>query len=101
MDVADFLEWPGDGRAKRHQLVDGEVRAMAPASATHGRIQAALTFLLDRHLIASGSPCRTVTEPAVMPRLRANVNLRVPDLGITCVPIERGQIALPDPVLLV
>ena len=101
MTVADFLDWPGDGTAKRFQLVDGEPRAMAPASATHGLVQATLAYLFTRRLIETGSPCRAVTEPAVVPRLRAHANLRVPDLGVTCSSIEPGQIVLPDPVLLV
>ena len=33
MTVEDFVAWAGDGR---WQLVDGEPRAMSPASATHG-----------------------------------------------------------------
>ena len=37
MTVDEFIAWVGDGR---WQLVDGEPRAMAPASATHGIIQA-------------------------------------------------------------
>jgi Uma2 family endonuclease len=101
MSVADFLDWPGDGTAKRYHHVDGEVRAMSPASATHGTIQATLAYLITRRLIETGSPCRAVTEPAIAPRLRANANLRVPDLGVTCAPNEPGQILLPDPVLLV
>jgi len=101
MSVADFLAWPGDGNANRHRLVDGEVRAMSPGSAIHGRIQSAATALLERHPTASGSPCRPVTKPAVLPLLRADRNLRVPDLGVTCSPIERGRIALPDPILLI
>ena len=101
MTVDDFVDWPGDGTAKRYQLVDGEPRAMAPASATHGVIQATLASIIRNRLIESKSPCVAVTEPAVVPRLRANVNMRVPDIGVTCTPIERGQIELPDPVLLV
>ncbi len=101
MTVDDFLDWPGDGTTKRYQLVDGEPRAMGPASATHGVIQARLASLITRRLDETRSPCLVATEPAVMPRLRANMNLRVPDIGVTCTPIERGQIALPDPVLLV
>lgn len=101
MTVADFLDWPGDGRAKRHQLVDGAVRAMAPASVTHGIIQATLAYLVTRRLIEAQSPCRAITEPAVVPRLQANTNLRVPDLGVTCSPNEPGQLVVPDPVLLV
>ena len=101
MTMADFLDWPGDGTAKRYQLVDGEPRAMAPASATHGAIQATLARLIGNRLVEAGRHCRAVTEPAVMPRLRADMNLRVPDIGVTCTRIERGQIVLPDPVLLV
>ena len=37
MTVDEFIGWAGDGR---WELVDGEPRAMAPASATHGIIQA-------------------------------------------------------------
>ena len=101
MTVADFLAWPGDGTAKRYQLVEGEPQAMAPASTAHGAIQAQLAYLITRCLIETGRPCRAVTEPAVAPRLRANVNLRVPGIGVTCTPIEPGQVVLTDPVLLV
>ena len=101
MTVDDFVDWPGDGTAKRYQLVDGEPRAMAPDSATHGVIHATLTGLIANRLIETKSPFVAVTKPAVVPRLRANVNMRVPDIGVTCTPIERGQIELPDPVLLI
>jgi Uma2 family endonuclease len=101
MSVADFLDWPGDGTGKGFQLVDGEPRAMAPASATHGIIQATLARIIGQRLAETGSRCIVATEPAVVPRLRANANLRVPDLGVTCTPIGAGQIELPDPVLLI
>ena len=39
MTVAEFLEWPGDGTGTRYELVDGVLRAMAPASDNHGTIQ--------------------------------------------------------------
>ena len=56
MTVDEFIAWVGDGR---WQLVDGEPRAMAPANATHGIIQAqARLILLTRHLRDAGSPCR-------------------------------------------
>lgn len=74
---------------------------MAPASVTHGIIQATLAYLVTRRLIEMQSPCRAITEPAVVPRLQANTNLRVPDLGVTCSPNEPGQLVVPDPVLLV
>ena len=98
MTVEEFIAWAGDGR---WQLVDGEPRAMSPASATHGIIQTNVGYTLTRHLRATGSPCRVVTEPAIVPRVRARSNMRVPDLAVTCADVGAGLIALPDPVLIV
>jgi Uma2 family endonuclease len=38
MTVSEFLAWPGDDSGARFELVDGEPRAMAPASGTHGTL---------------------------------------------------------------
>ena len=101
MTVDEFTVWPGDGRGGRYQLVDGEVRAMSPASATHGRIQANLAAILAKHLDVPGGKCGVVTEPAIATRIRARHNLRVPDLGVNCAPAAPGDVALPDPLLLI
>jgi Uma2 family endonuclease len=101
MTVADFLDWSGDGSVRTFQLVDGEPRAMAPGSATHGTIQSTVGYLINHHLVEHGSPCRVVTKPAVAPRVRAKFNLRVPDLGVTRTLDEPGQHVLPDPIHLV
>ena len=98
MTVDEFIAWVGDGR---WQLIDGEPRAMAPAHATHGIVQATLAFLLDQHLYTGASPCVVVTEPAIQPRVRSRSNMPVPDLAVTCSPVQAGQIALPDPLLIV
>jgi Uma2 family endonuclease len=98
MTVDEFIAWAGDGR---WQLIDGEPRAMAPASATHGIIQARLAFLFNQHLYARGGGCVAVTEPAITPRVRARSNMRVPDVAVTCAQVEAGQIALPAPLLIV
>jgi Uma2 family endonuclease len=42
-----------------------------------------------------------VTEPAIQPRVRSRSNMRVPDLAVTCSPVQAGQIALPDPLPIV
>jgi Uma2 family endonuclease len=98
MTVDEFIAWVGDGR---WQLVDCEPRAMAPANATHGIIQANVAYTLTRHLRDAGSPCRAVTEPAIVPRVRARSNMRVPDVAVTCSQINAGQLALPEPLLVV
>ena len=58
MSVEDFLAWDGGGHQGKLELVDGEVRAMSPASATHGLIQLTFGSLLRQHLKQSGSRCR-------------------------------------------
>jgi Uma2 family endonuclease len=98
MTADEFLVCAGDDR---WELVDGESRAMAPASAMHGIIRARLAFLLNQHLYAGASPCIAATEPAIVPRVRARSNMRVPDVAVTCSPVEAGQIALPEPLLIV
>jgi Uma2 family endonuclease len=98
MTVEDFAAWAGDGR---WQLVDGEPRAMSPASATHGIIQTNVGYTLTRHLREMGGPCRAVTEPAIVPRVRSRSNMRVPDVAVTCTDVDAGLIALPDPVLII
>lgn len=99
MTVEEFLDWPGDGTGRKHQLIDGEPRAMAPASTTHGTIQAALARLLGNHLAGSG--CRVVIAPGVVPRVRSDANMRVPDLAVTCEADDPGQHAMAEPILLV
>jgi Uma2 family endonuclease len=98
--VDEFIAWD-DGRGGKYQLVDGEVRAMSPASTTHCTIQSNLARLLTTHLDVPGNRCRSLTEPAVETRVRAKLNMRVPDLGVTCAPDAATQIALPDPILLI
>ena len=101
MTVAEFLAWPGDGTGRKYQLVDGEPQAMSPASALHGTIQMTLGRLIGTKLVSDGGRCRVVSEAPVSTRIRANVNLRVPDLGVSCTPDEVGQQTLPDPIVLI
>jgi Uma2 family endonuclease len=99
MTVAEFLDWEGDDTDRKFELVDGEPRAMAPASITHGTIQASLARLLGNHLVGTG--CRVITAPGVIPRVRSSANMRVPDLGVNCIADTAGQRALPDPILII
>jgi Uma2 family endonuclease len=101
MTIDEFLAWSGSEPGPGWELVDGTPRAMAPASATHGIIQSRIASRLTTHLDARGSPCVVVSEPAVVPRVRARNNMRVPDLVVTCTPIEAEQFAVPDPVLVI
>ncbi|HWE19842.1 MAG TPA: Uma2 family endonuclease [Hyphomicrobiaceae bacterium] len=101
MTVAEFLDWPGDGSGRKFQLVDGELRAMSPGSATHGTMQMTLGRLIGTALIDAGGRCRVVGEPGVITQIRSDMNMRVPDLGVSCTADAPGQRALPDPILLI
>jgi Uma2 family endonuclease len=101
MTVPDFLAWPGDGTGRKFQLVDGEVRAMSPASAVHSVIQGNLVYELRRHMREQKIRCLVGPEPGVLTRVRANINVRVPDVGVTCTRLAPGQQVWPDPVLLI
>jgi Uma2 family endonuclease len=101
MTVAEFLDWPGDGTGRRFQLVEGELRAMSPGSATHGTIQMTLGRLIGSAVVAAGGRYRVVGEPGVMTGVRPHENLRVPDLGVTEIPDAPRQRTLPDPVVLI
>lgn len=71
---------------------------MAPAADVHGRIQAELIRLLGNHLLATDSRCSVVDAPGIIPRVRANENFRIPDLGVTCAP-PSGEVMVPEPIL--
>jgi len=99
MTTAEFLRWEGDGTDTKYDLVDGELVAMSPATTTHGRIQARLSFLLSRHL--DNTRCSVITEAAVVPRVASQDNTRVPDLAVTYSPDIPGEVGLTDPLLIV
>ena len=101
MTVADFIDWQGDGTDTRYELVDGVLRAMAPSSDTHGLIHSNLNVAIGNHLRVHRAGCRINVEPGIQPRLRAEWNYRIPDLGVTCAPNLPSAHMLPDPILLI
>jgi Uma2 family endonuclease len=101
MTVDEFLVWDADDvTGRKWQLIDGEPVLMAPAAEVHGAIQAEFGALLRNHLLAVGSRCRVIGAPGMVPRVRANENFRVPDLGVTCAP-PSGGVLVPEPILLI
>lgn len=100
MTLAEFLAWDPPTEA-RWQLVDGEARAMAPATGTHARIQTEIAGLLRDHLRRVRSPCQILTNAGIIPKVGSENNFRIPDLLLTCAPDQRGQIIVPDPILVI
>jgi Uma2 family endonuclease len=100
MTADQFMDWDGGGHVGKLELVNGEVRAMSPASSVHGLIQANLAYLIGRHLRENKLPCRVATEAPVQPQLHANDNVRAPDLAVTCAPPAKSKV-FHHPVLII
>src|SRR4051812_22834090 len=100
MSVAEFLEWSADEKG-RWELVDGEPRAVAPPSRTHGAIQNELGALIRNHLRDHAPSCSVITGPGVIPGLHSSTNFRIPDLAVTCAGYDAEESALSEPVLII
>ena len=100
MTLEEFFAWDGGGHQGKLELIDGVVRAMAPASATHAIIQGNLVYAISAHLRAIGSPCRVAPEAPVRPALGTRNNARAPDVAVTCAPPSASK-TFDDPVLII
>ena len=101
MTVDEFIRWPGDGTGTRYELVNGDLRAQDPTTVAHGTIHSNLTILIGNHLRGNRPGCLLVVAPGVQPRLRANWNFRIPDLGVSCSASTPNEHTLAEPVLLI
>ena len=101
MTFEEFLNWPGDGRAKHYELADGRVLALPPKSPISGLLQVRLGSMIRDRLDASGSAARIVAKALVQPCLPSKHNARVSDLCVTSATIRLGQIVVDQPLLLV
>lgn len=99
MTVEEFLDW-AEVQDGFWQLRDGRPELMNPPAVPHGEIQGELAGLIRDHLRARRSPCRVVVTPGVIPRIRSDRNMLVPDLAVTCRPPSADR-ALFEPVLLI
>ena len=75
---------------------------MAPASPRHGAIQGEASRLIGNHLAEmSGPACRVVIEPGIQPKVRADVNVRIPDLVVTCAAVDADDRLLREPLVVI
>jgi Uma2 family endonuclease len=100
MTLQEFLGWDAPW-GPPWQLVDGVPQAMAPGSRTHNSLMVELSALLRNHFVGRALPCSVLANPGVVPRVRANINYRIPDLAVTCSSCREEECYLDDPVLLV
>jgi Uma2 family endonuclease len=100
MTLEQFLAWDGSGFVGKLELIDGVVRAMAPASATHAIIQGNIVTAFNNHLRARKSACQAGTEAPIVPPMGKRANARAPDVSVTCSPVSDNG-TFEDPVLIV
>ena len=100
LTVDAFLRWEAP-MGQLWQLVDGVPHAMAPPSPTHALIQGEVAGLLRNHLTLRKEACFVMVAPGVVPRVQSDINMRIPDLAVTCSPALPGDNAIRDPVLVI
>jgi Uma2 family endonuclease len=100
LTVDAFLRWDAP-MGQRWQLVDGVPQAMAPASPTHAAILGEVAALLRNHLTLKKDAYFVMVAPGIVPRVQSDINMRIPDLAVTCSPALPGDTALRDPVLVI
>jgi Uma2 family endonuclease len=93
--VEEFLVWD-DGTDTRHELVCGEIFAMAPPTEAHGTIVTNLAAALRSRL---RPPCRAVTEAGVRLAERDDTYYQA-DLLVTCTPAVPKTIFSTNPTVI-
>ncbi len=95
LTVEDFLRREGEPDL-RCELVGGEVRAMAPPSPRHSRIQANTVHALERRLVGR-RPCGSFGEAGI---LVSEQDFFVADVAVSCREPGEGP-GLEEPLLIV
>ena len=86
-DAEDYLHWEA-AQQERHEYIDGEVFALAQASARHATIARNLGTLLRQHL--HGSPC-TVFVSDMQVHVAPDSAFYYPDVFVTCSEADRQR----------
>jgi Uma2 family endonuclease len=96
MSLAEFLEWD-DGSDLRYELIEGEPVSMAPPLFGHAIVVANLARAIGRQL---KPPCILAAGAGVV-RAEAADSYFVPDLVVTCEPVDPRGRYLTTPRLIV
>ena len=57
--------------------------------------------MIGNHLVQQGRRCTLVPNAGVVPRIRSDINMRIPDLAVTCSGYQEEEYVVSDPVLLI
>jgi Uma2 family endonuclease len=98
MTAAEFLVWEA-GQTQRHELVDGEVFAMAGTEDRHNTVSLNAAFALRQHL--AGTPCR-IFMADVKVAAADRRSFFYPDVTVTCSELDRqNRLVKQEPTLII
>ena len=101
MTADEFLDWAmAQPDGARYELVAGEVVAMAPERASHGRAKVAVLDSLRAAVAAAGLPCEAFIEGMAV-RVD-DTTVYEPDVLLRCgLPVADDCVEIGDPVIVV
>ena len=100
MTVAEFLPW-ADATPGRWELVDGEPRPVTPPLNKHALLCAEVSRLLGNHLAEHRPECSLFVEAGVIPSFLAAINMRQPEIVVSCTPSDTEGRGVQAPILIV
>lgn len=98
MTVDEFLRWAAE-QPGRHELVGGEVVAMAPERNRHLLAKKRVDQALDRAIAEARLDCQALPDGATLRIDEATAY--VPDALVICGPIDLDSVEVEDPVVVV
>lgn len=100
MSVPEFLAWAETQVSGRCELVRGEIVAMAPERAGHGRAKFKICSALDEAVRRAGLPCEAYVDSLGVAIDAQTVY--IPDALVNCGdPIAPDSLLAPSPVIVV
>jgi Uma2 family endonuclease len=93
--LEEFDAWHAR-QPERWEFIDGQPRLMAPASMKHSIIKSNAFASLYNGLV--GTPCQALVDG---PQIRTDEISAIPDVVVTCSPIDLSTPVIAEPVIIV
>jgi len=97
--IEDWLAYQGEGDT-RYELLDGRIVAMNPPKVWHGTIANEIGALC-REALRDRFPCRALQGAGLEIRRKPKASAYVPDIVVTCEPIDENRHLAAEPRLVV
>jgi Uma2 family endonuclease len=100
MTVPEFLAWAQTQDAGRHELIGGEIVALAPECSAHVQAKRRAANLLEAAILRAGLTCEAFVDGLAV-RIDEGTSY-VPDALVNCGErVARGAMVAPNPIIVV